>query len=324
MDANTLEVRLGNGVEYLGKPRCYFDPAVVRNSDIYCISHAHEDHLPRDIEGKKVLCSDTTLRCASSRLGRTLESSEWGGIEMKDAGHVAGSVMFLVDSGRRALYTGDFCPRDRLGMTGARPIKVDVLITEATYGVPRYVFPPTDGMMGVMKDWVEDSISQGISVALLAYPLGKSQELITMFSDLKPYLHGSVMNATELVASPDLISKCTPYSRETAKEPFLLICPPSVRNSNLMQYWKKKGLRTAAVSGWAIDSSFKYKMRVDEAFPLSDHADFEELMAFVKACDPSVVFTYHGFSVELASEIQRSLDIDAHPLIKNQKTLLEF
>lgn len=75
---------------------------------------------------------------------------------------------------------------------------------------------------------------------------------------------------------------------------------------------------------WAIDSSFKCRMRVDEAFPLSDHADFEELMAFVKACDPSVVFTHHGFSVELASEIQRSLDIDAHPLIKNQKSLLEF
>ena len=83
-------------------------------------------------------------------------------------------------------------------------------------------------------------------------------------------------------------------------------------------------MQIAIVSRWSVESSFKYKMSVDEAFPSSDHADFEELMAFVKACDPSVVFTHHRFSVELVSEIQRSFGIEAHPLIRNQKSLLEF
>lgn len=324
MGRDALEIKLRNGVEFLGVPHCHFDPAIVGDSGIYCISHAHEDHLPRSVQGRKVVCSETTLRCASHRLGHNLESDRSSIVEMKNAGHVAGSTMFLVNGGRRVLYTGDFCPRDRLGITGARPSRADVLVIEATYGMPQYVFPPTDGMIGVIRDWVEDNISQGMSVALLAYPLGKSQELIGMLSDLTPYLHGSVLSMTQLVEGPELLSKCLPYSKESVKEPFLMICPPSVRNSNLIRYWKKKGMRIAMVSGWSIESSFKYRMGVDEAFPISDHADFEELMAFVKACNPSLVFTHHGFSVEMASEIRRLLGIEAHPLIRNQKSLLEF
>lgn len=324
MGRDALEIGLGNGVEFSGEPRCYFDPAAVGNAGIYCVSHAHEDHLPKSVQGKKVVCSDATLRCAISRLGCDLEIDEPSGIEMKNAGHVAGSTMFLVNGDRKVLYTGDFCPRNRLGIVGAAPSKADVLVIEATYGMPRYVFPPTDAMIGVIKDWVDDNISQGQSVALFAYPLGKSQELIRMLGSLTPYLHGSVMNMTCLVEGTETLSKCLPYSRENVKEPFLMICPPSVRNSNLIRHWKKKGMRIAIVSGWSVESSFKYKMGVDEAFPFSDHADFEELMAFVRACSPSVVFTHHGFSVELASEIQRSFGIEAHPLIRNQKSLLEF
>jgi putative mRNA 3-end processing factor len=199
-----------------------------------------------------------------------------------------------------------------------------VIVIEATYGMPQYVFPSTDAMMGVMKDLIDDNISQGMSVALLAYPLGKSQELIRMFGNLTPYLHGSVMNMTRLVEGTETLSKCLPYSKDSVKKPFLMICPPGVRNSNSIRHWKKKGTRITMVSGWSVESSFKHKMLVDEAFPFSDHADFEELMTFVKACDPSVVFTHHGFSEELASEIQRSSGIEAHPLIRNQKSLLEF
>lgn len=319
-----LGIRAGNGVELLGEPNCFFDPVTVGVSGAYCISHAHEDHLPRSLEGRKVLCSEATLRYASSKLGSELEIGGSDGIEMRGAGHVTGSTMFLSTGERRVLYTGDFCPRDRLGIEGARPVKADALIIEATYGKAGYVFPPTAELMGVIRDWVEDSLSQGSSVALLAYPLGKSQELISLLGDLGPYLHGAVLNATRIAKGPASLTSCLPYSREAVREPFLLVCPMSARNSSLIRYWRKRGIRTAAVSGWAVDSSYRYRMGVDEAFPLSDHADFEELLSFVKGCDPSIVFTNHGFVKELAVEIRRRLGITAEPLIRNQRSLLEF
>ncbi len=83
-------------------------------------------------------------------------------------------------------------------------------------------------------------------------------------------------------------------------------------------------MRTAAVSGWAMDSGYRYQMRVDEAFPFSDHADFEELLAFTKACEPSLVLTHHGFDESLAQEIKGRLGIEARPLKKGQRSLAEF
>jgi len=58
---------------------------------------------------------------------------------------------------------------------------------------------------------------------------------------------------------------------------------------------------------------------VDEAFPFSDHADFEELIAFVKACDPEVVYTHHGSADTLAEEIKRRLGIEARSLLPPPK-----
>ena len=60
--------------------------------------------------------------------------------ELLNAGHIAGSNMFLVRGEKAVLYTGDMSTRDRFGMEGARPIKTDVLIIESTYGDPSYRF----------------------------------------------------------------------------------------------------------------------------------------------------------------------------------------
>ncbi|MBM4237354.1 MAG: hypothetical protein FJ151_02585 [Euryarchaeota archaeon] len=323
MAKGALDVRLVNGAEFLGRPRCFFDPEVIGPAGIHCISHAHQDHLPRTLQGDKAICSELTRRCASSRLGTELRADTHPQIEMRDSGHIPGSTMFLVKGSRRVLYTGDFSPRDRLGIAGAKPVKTDIMIVEATHGSPRYVFPPTEEMIKVLRDWVEDTMSQGSSVALFAYPLGKSQEMISLLADFVPYVHGSIASTTRLVrgnAAPDYL----PYSRDAVKEPFVIICPTGAMNSSLIRYWKRTGMRTAAVSGWAIDPSFRYRMGVDEAFPLSDHADFEELISFVKECDPSVVYAQHGFASELAKEIGASLGLEAHPLLRNQKSLLEF
>ena len=50
-----------------------------------------------------------------------------------------------------------------------------------------------------------------------------------------------------------------------------------------------------AVTGWACDRSAAGRLGVDVALPFSDHADFDELLAFVDRARPKKVYCVHGF-----------------------------
>ena len=178
-------------------------------------------------------------------------------------------------------------------------------------------------MAKVMRDWVEDTMSQGHPVALFAYPFGKSQDLLHILRDLDPCCDQSVFNATATIGDEERKLNYRLYE-ENGRGPFVIVCTSWFRKSTQADLWRRDGLRTAAVSGWAVDTSYRYQMRVDEAFPFSDHADFDELIAFVKGCDPSLVLTHHGFDKVLAVEIGKRLGIEARPLIEDQRSLSEF
>jgi Cft2 family RNA processing exonuclease len=67
------------------------------------------------------------------------------------------------------------------------------------------------------------------------------------------------------------------------------------------------------VSGWAIEPGCRFRYGVDAAFPLSDHADFPDLLGFVGQVGPRRVFTLHGFAVDFAATL-RERGIDAWAL----------
>ncbi|MDW5563351.1 MAG: MBL fold metallo-hydrolase RNA specificity domain-containing protein [Methanomassiliicoccus sp.] len=325
MPGRALTIRLGNGVEVLGDEAYYFDADVIEACGTFCISHAHSDHLPKRVVGTQVVASEVTLRCLNSRSKKQLTMGQANGIEEFDAGHMAGSRMFQVEvDGRQVLYTGDLCTRDRCGSKGARPVKTDVLIIESTYGKPRYVFPPSDIIASLVRDEVEDIISQGRPVSLYAYPFGKSQDMLRVLREFGPYADRSVYNATALVRSEDDPLECRLWDGEDPNDPFVVICSPWLNRTQNAEVLRRRNPKRLAVSGWALDSGYRARLGVDEAFPFSDHADFNDLIAFVKACEPEVVITHHGFADSLACEIKARLGIEARPLIRGQRSLLEF
>jgi hypothetical protein len=67
-----------------------------------------------------------------------------------------------------------------------------------------------------------------------------------------------------------------------------------------------------AVTGWAVDPRTKYRLGVDRAVPLSDHADFDELFEAVARVAPRVVYCTHG--PESFVDRLRDVGYDAHPL----------
>lgn len=317
-------IRLGNGVELLESKKYYFDPADVGHDGVHCLSHAHFDHLPRKVLGDEVVASPLTVKCAQDRLNRRLRHKDCPQVKILDSGHILGSSMFLVEDGEKVLYTGDLCTRDRLGMQGAKPVKVDTLILESTFGLPRYIFPPREEAERTVRDWVEDNLSRGRSVGMFVYPLGKSQEMLKLFRDMNPNLYGSSLQTTQLIEDTGVEFSYRPFDLKSSKDPFLLICPTGVRRAGFVEKLRRRGMVTAAISGWAVDSSFKHRMGLDEAFPLSDHSDFNDLLEFAKKCDPTMVLTHHGFERDLAAHIRSDLGIEAYALIKDQRSLLEF
>ncbi len=91
----------------------------------------------------------------------------------------------------------------------------------------------------------------------------------------------------------------------------VVIAPPGAAVTRLQE--AVGTVRKAVITGWAIDPSCRFQYRADMAFPLSDHADFPDLLAFVRQVNPRRVYTLHGFAADFA-ETLRELGYDARRL----------
>ncbi len=79
--------------------------------------------------------------------------------------------------------------------------------------------------------------------------------------------------------------------------------------------------RVAAITGWAMDPGAVRRFQVDVAFPLSDHADYNDLLHYVEVVRPVRVLTLHGFAQEFARDL-RGRGIEAWALTGDNQ--LEF
>jgi putative mRNA 3-end processing factor len=288
------------------------------------ISHAHTDHLPTSFKQNTVICSPITRDFVKVRRGKEVEICSDHRVKMLDAGHITGSNMFLLKGRQDVLYTGDYCTRDKHQTRAAKPHKCDVLITEATYGKSRYVFPDHDEVMSIVTDWLHDICRRGGSAVLFAYPLGKSQELAAALKDLPLAFHQNISGNNLLLRKHGYDLPAKEFDGLTSSQPVVYITSGYGKDMARVESLRKHGAKTAAFSGWALDKEFIRSSRVDEAFPVSDHCGFDELLEFVKKCEPEKVFTTHGFAKEFASSVRRELGIDAQPMVARQRTLDHF
>lgn len=316
-------IQLGNGILLqMDGCRFRFDPKRVQADDVSMISHAHTDHLPTSFKRLAAVCSPVTRDFVKARRKKSIEACSDARVKMLDAGHIPGSNMFLVEGENKALYTGDFCTREKESTRAASPKKCDILIMEATYGKPRYVFPAHDEMMSIARDWLSDIIRRDGTAVLFAYPLGKSQELTATLRDMPLVLNQAIAENNRILRRHgfDLVDR----EFDSPKPPFVYITSGYGKDVTRVASLRKHGAKTAAFSGWAMDRGFSRQMGVDEAFAISDHCGYNELLEFARKCRPDMVFTTHGFARELAIQIKRTLGIDALPMVARQRTLDHF
>jgi Cft2 family RNA processing exonuclease len=228
---------------------------------------------------------------------------------LHSAGHIHGSSQILLshkDSGMRLLYTGDFKMRAGFSCEKAATPFADVLIMETTFGLPRYRFPPAEETMQRVIRFCRTALGEGAVPVLLAYTLGKSQEILAGLRgvDFPLMLHPQTHAISEAYVRMGV--SLPPFSLfdGTCVEGHAVICPPHALAPESPMAAAMPRRRTAVLTGWAMDSSTLYRSRCDAAFPLSDHADYDELLAFVDAVKPQRVYTVHGFVDAFARDLR--------------------
>jgi putative mRNA 3-end processing factor len=298
--------------------RVNLDPKKSTDTGITFVSHAHIDHLHNQ-NGGLVITSRQTSQIARLR-GYSIENytEEYENFSLIDAGHILGAKGLLFGDG--VFYTGDICIRDRGFMKGASVPKCKTLITECTFGIPEYVFPKLDETVNKVNGIISDMYAKGKPVILLGYELGKAQILSYLFSHWEPYYHNSVKLVNDVYRDFGVPLRDSIGHSEAertgllAKKPWLMIAPNMSGKNNFVQHMKSKyDAITVGFSGWAQSQRFAFVRQHDYSIALSDHCDYDELIALVKRCNPEKIYTVHGFVEEFASELV-TMGYDAQPL----------
>ncbi len=278
------------------------------------VSHAHSDHIAPHGE---ILCSAGTSRLMHARMpgervehvlpfGHTEQLTADSTVTLHPAGHIFGSAQALIDHAQhgRLLYTGDFKLRRGRSAEACATPPADTLIMETTFGRPHYVFPPTEQVLKDIAAFCHTCLDDGETPVLFGYSLGKSQELLCGLADanLPVMLHAQVFRLTRIYEEMGIAFPAYRAFAADAVKGHVVICPPQSPNSSFLRSIGPR--RTAVVTGWAMDPGCIYRYQVDAAFPLSDHADFPDLLKFVAAVKPQRVLTLHGFTQEFAQALR--------------------
>ena len=290
------------------------------------VSHAHFDHMARH---RLTLCTEATARLMHARqparrelithpFNHPFELAPGCRATLLPAGHIVGSAQLLLESEHgRLLYSGDFKLRPGRAAEPCTIPRADVLIMETTFGLPKYQLPPTEEVIAAMVRFCREALAAGAVPVLLGYSLGKAQEILAALAgaELPVMLHPEILRLTQLC---ERLGFTFPAYREfdhLAAPGHVVIAPPQASKAWFARFAPR---RTAMITGWALDSSTKYQLGCDAAFPLSDHADFPELLEFVDRVQPRRVITVHGFAAEFAQTL-RSRGVDAWAIGKENQ-----
>ncbi|HEV2860705.1 MAG TPA: MBL fold metallo-hydrolase [Pyrinomonadaceae bacterium] len=267
------------------------------------ISHAHSDHIA---EHRSIVATPETARIFRHRCGEAEvellpygERRDYGryALTMYPAGHCLGSAQILVEAdGERLVYTGDVKLRPNVAAEQAVVVPCDTLVMESTFGDPQYRFPPDVATFDRLYAACDRALSDDAVPVVLGYALGKSQEALELLlrRGYRVTLHGAVWNVCEIYRELGVkfSGKYERYDREHLKGRVLITTPGSRRQPMVLNIPRRL---TIMLTGWAVGKSAPYMYKdVDLVLPLSDHADFDDLVRLARESGAERVITMHG------------------------------
>ena len=307
------------------------DPHKVPKSKNVFLSHAHSDHVKLS-RSSMFFATAPTIDLVKSRFGEASFSEiefnkkkNFDGFELElfPNGHILGSAQSRFSGGEKDfVFSSDFRTQDSLFFKGAEALSCETLVLETTFGAPEYVFPKQEEVVFDMVNWVEKNSKKGL-VLLSGYSLGKSQELtkIANMAGCVPVVHDSIFEANSIYEKHGVKLGHFVKLDHNLGDSSVVIMPPQLVDRHLfatLEHFDKRKIYSALATGWGHRGAF------DTTFPLSNHADFNDLIDYVKASNPKLVLTDHGFCEDFARKLNK-LGFNAKPLEHHkQKLMSEF
>jgi putative mRNA 3-end processing factor len=269
------------------------------------VTHGHADHA-RGGHGT-VWATPETLAIMGVRYGDQNgcevaygQSVTVGEVEVSfvPAGHVLGSAQIILDwGGERVVVSGDYKRRADPTCEPFLPIKCDIFITEATFGLPVFQHPETGGEIDRLLARLADNPDRCVLVG--AYALGKAQRVIAEArrrGHHQPiYYHGALERLCNLYVEQGIdLGELRPVAGAAKADMagHLVLCPPGALNDR----WSRRlpDPITAAASGWMRIRQRARQKNVELPLIISDHADWGELTDTILEISPKEVWITHG------------------------------
>jgi putative mRNA 3-end processing factor len=242
------------------------------------ITHAHSDHYGQNnMSNPFSLASIETADILSAISGKRFqgdifsvgETFRLGDFKVKtySTDHMFGSTAFLIKGECRILVTGDVKDYRKLP-------ECDVLITEATYGNPDFIF----------EEEIDRLIECARNSTFGVYPVGKAQRTARILLE----------NGFEVAGEERISELCRLFDIDVVEKGDVKLVSPR----NLYSYKGNRYVLTA-------QKFYRFPRIV-----VSDHLDFNGILSMIEHCNPEHIIFYHGKPSEnLIEQIDRDVSV---------------
>jgi len=291
------------------------------------VTHAHGDHARSGSGLYHVARAGGGLM--RERLGATSDIREFeygetftlgdAKLSLHPSGHVLGAAQIRIEGrGLVAVVSGDYKRDPDPTCLPFEPVPCDVFVTESTFGLPIYRWPPMSQVIDGMLAWLDDCTTRGVPAVLFCYALGKAQRILAelaLRTDRTVHLHGAMVRLVEAYRDAGVRMVDTqPVSESARGKDFageLIMAPPSAAGSPWMKRFAKAS--TGFASGWMQVRGARRRRGYDRGFIVSDHADWRGLVKSVEDCGAKRIYVTHGDGEALIRHL-REKGHDARPL----------
>jgi hypothetical protein len=297
------------------------DPAI---PDLF-ITHAHYDHskgfqFPAQKkhstkETRELYEADSGQKAGNWEQIRVGRRVQLGGVEVEahDAGHVLGSVQFeIITHDENLVYASHINFVDTLLSRAAEVAPCDTLILEGTFPATTQVLPARESVIAEMVKWALECVREHRVPTFATDPIGLAQELIRAFNtwtELPVIVHPRIARINQVYTNNGVGLRYVDAGSEEAKalvgDANCVVLIP--RRFDATRYGE---FRIANVTGWPTQA----EKAAGKVFILSDQADLEQLLRFVKETRPKTLLTFRAGGKVLAELVAKRFGIMARVL----------
>ncbi len=271
------------------------------------ITHAHGDHA-RPGSGRYHVATPGMGLLRERLADATIDAHDYGlpfylgktKVSLHPSGHILGAAQVRIEyAGRVAVVSGDYKRDPDPTCAPFEPVPCDIFVTESTFGLPIYRWPPMDEVIADLLAWLDECAARERPAVLFCYALGKTQRILAelvLRSERTVYVHGALTRLIEAYRKAGVRMSPTEAVGESARgRDFageLIMAPPSAAGSPWMRRFGKAS--TGFASGWMQVRGARRRRGFDRGFVVSDHADWPGLLLSVAESRASRIYVTHG------------------------------